>query len=157
MMNVKIDALDRQIIALLQKDSSVSAEDGAQMLQKSVSTVRRRIKALTDASVIGTRVVVDPKQIGLPLAVIVAVDVAPNRLKSVTDELAAREEVTWVASTAGRYDVLISARFKDGEELTRFLEDTLGKTDGVRNSETFMLLRTRRRRFFEGKGDRVIE
>jgi DNA-binding Lrp family transcriptional regulator len=133
----------------LEKNPAISAEETARKAGTSVSTVRRRIKALTDSGVIAMRLVVDPKRVGLPLAVIIAVDVTPRRLGPVIQELGAREEVTWVASTTGRHDILISARFSDSDQLTHFIEDILGATEGVRSSETYMLLRTVRRRFFD--------
>jgi len=135
-----LDSLDRQVISLLEKDATLAPEAIAKALGTSVSTIRRRIRNLTQNNVRAN------------VGVLIALDVALAHLQSVIDYVSSREETTWVTATTGRYDVLISARFRSNQHLTDFLMNGLGTLEGIGSSETFFLLKARRMRVYEALG-----
>jgi Lrp/AsnC family transcriptional regulator for asnA, asnC and gidA len=143
------DDLDRRIIALLEKDATLAPEAIAKTIRASVSTVRRRIRALVEGKVIRMTITVDPDKMGASVGAIIALDVVLNKLDELIQFVLTREEVTWVTVTTGRYDVLISARFKTNQHLLDFLMNVLGPLEGIRSSETFFLLKPKRRRVWE--------
>jgi Lrp/AsnC family transcriptional regulator for asnA, asnC and gidA len=85
--------------------------------------------------------------VGLALAAVVGLDVAPGKLKAVLDALAQRPAVKFISATAGHFDIICFTLFASAEELSLFMERDLAGMDGVKDSETFVCLRTRKGRF----------
>ncbi len=70
----EIDQTDRQILKLLQRDSTISLEAIAEKLKVSVNTCWRRVRRLEEDQIISARVVVcDPEKLGLGQTVFVAI------------------------------------------------------------------------------------
>lgn len=142
-----VDDLDKRLIKLLQEDAHRSSDVVAKKLGVSPATVRRRTRKLIKENVMRIQAVLDPEKVGLPLAVLIAFDVAHDSLDSVMRFLAKQPQIRWVASTTGRFDVIVLARFGSTEELSEFVQDQLLELDGVRNSETFVCLHVEKPRF----------
>ncbi len=140
-----VDAIDENLIRLLQQDAHRSSEVLAKQLDVSPATVRRRVRNLIRKGVVRIAAIPDPEKVGLHLAAIIALKVDHDSLKEVMSALTARGEVSWACTTTGRFDILAMARFHSTEELTRFLQNQLPKIDGIRDSETFVCLETRAR------------
>jgi Lrp/AsnC family transcriptional regulator for asnA, asnC and gidA len=138
---------DERLIRLLQSDGRQSSEALARNLGVSPSTILRRIQQLTDDGVMRIVAVVDPDKVGLALAAVVGLDVAPGKLKSVLDALAQKPAVKFISATAGHFDVICFTLFGSSEELSLFMEKDLAGMDGVKDSETFVCLRTSKGRF----------
>ncbi len=78
---MELDAFDRRILTLLQKDNHMPQRDIAEAVGLSSSAVNRRIAALEAAGVIRANVaVVDPAKVGRPISIIVEVAVESERL-----------------------------------------------------------------------------
>ncbi|MCX8127025.1 MAG: Lrp/AsnC family transcriptional regulator, partial [Dehalococcoidia bacterium] len=144
-----IDAIDEQLVRLLQKDCRQSSQALAKKLHISSRTVRRRMNNLLESKVISNVVLVDPVAFGYPVVAIIAFNVMPGKVRSVTEALAARHEVRWLTSTAGRYDILALARFRSTDEASDFLEEQLSKVDGIKTSETFFCLSVKKGRYMQ--------
>ena len=84
--------------------------------------------------------VVDIAKFGYPVAAVVALDVAHDKLEAAIEALAKEPEVRWVSTTTGRFDIIFITRFHSSAELSDFMTKRLAKVDGVRNSETFVCL-----------------
>lgn len=77
---MKVDALDRKILAVLQRDARASYERIAAGLRRSPSTVRDRIAHLERAGVIrGYCAVIDPQSVGLGTEALVFCNMPPDR------------------------------------------------------------------------------
>lgn len=142
-----LDNLDKQLIKILHEDARRSSEVVAKELGVSPATVRRRIRRLVKNGVMHVIALVEPEKIGLHLTAVVALDVDHEKLNSVMNKLIKRPEVIWVATTTGRFDILLLARFPSHEELSEFVQGDLAKVEGVRDSETFICLRQERKHF----------
>lgn len=142
-----MDALDKRLIKILQKNARQSSEAIAKQLKVSPATVRRRVRKLIKENVLQIVAVVDPAKAGLPLSAVVAFDVEHNKLDSVLDSMSEQPEVVWASTTTGRFDICVLARFASTEDLSKFLEQRVTNIDGVTNSETFICLRTAKGNF----------
>ena len=137
----KLDATDERLIHLLEQNARQSSEVIAKQLGISPATVRRRIRKLVDSDILRIAAAVDRNSIGYPLAAVIAFDVVHDKLESALKLLADRQEVKWVSTTTGRFDILALAWFRSTEELADFVQNKMAKIDGVRDSETFICLR----------------
>lgn len=137
---VIIDGLDERLIHLLENDARQSSEVLAAQLNTSPATIRRRVRKLIQSEVLRIVAVVDSSKVGLPLTAVIALDVAHEKLDSVTQMLVSRPEVKWVSTTTGRFDILVMATFPSTDELSVFVQRELAKIEGVRDSETFICL-----------------
>ena len=63
-----------------------------------------------------------------------------GRIDGVAARIAEYDEVVYLATLAGSYDLLAEARFRDPEHLREFLTKRLRGIEGVRDSETFINL-----------------
>ena len=137
---VSTDSLDGRLIKLLQKDAGQSSEVLAKQLKVSAATVRRRIRQLIKNKVIRIAAIADPGKVGLPLAVIIAVDVFHDKLDSVMQTLANQPEILWTSTTTGRFDIIALTRFPSTDELSTFLQNEMPRIEGIRDTETFICL-----------------
>ncbi len=135
-----MDSLDEKLMMLLGKNARQSSDALAKQLRVTAATVRRRMRILLQKDVLHIVGIIDPKKIGLPLAVVMAFDVAHENLESFLEMLADRTEIKWVSTTTGRFDVITIARFRSTEELSEFMRKEIGHTKGLRGSETFVCL-----------------
>ena len=125
---MELDSFDRQILALLQKDSRMPQRDIGEHVNLSASAVNRRIAAMEDAGVILRRVaVVDPAKVGKPITIIVAVSLENERL-DLLDTVRRRfvacpavQQVYYVTSEVDFVLVLNVADMSEYEALTREL------------------------------------
>jgi len=142
-----MDRLDEELIKLLQEDARQSSIVLAKQLKASPATVRRRVNKLISTGVVRIRAFPDAGKIGLPLAVILAMDVAQEKMAPAMQTLANRQEVSWVSTTTGRFDIIALARFSSTDELSEFIQKVVPSIDGVRDCETFICLQLKRSRY----------
>ena len=139
-----VDSLDKRLIELLEQDATVSSQVLANQLSLNSSTVRRRMQKLLRQGVIRIFARPEPSKIGLPLIALIAFDVDHEHLSSVIEMLNSRPEVKWLAATSGRFDLIAMVYSASTDELYTFIEKEIGKTEGIKNTETFICLYVRK-------------
>ena len=139
-----VDLLDQELIKLLATDANQSNQVIAGKLKLTPATVRRRKRLLMKKGALRIVGAVNPVKIGYPVAVLVAFDVDGNKLKSAVKLLSNRPEITWLATTTGRYDIMALARLHSTEDLSDFVISVVSSIDGLRGSETFVCLHMER-------------
>ncbi len=144
---VKIDALNEQIITLLERDARQSSDILAKKLGRSPATIRRRIRNLIKSDAIRIKAVVNDQTIAPAVAAVIAFDAVPDKLELVMETLSKLPEVTWVSSCTGRFDIIALARFRSNDELTEFVQGQLLRLEGIRNTETFLCLQQKKTAF----------
>lgn len=78
---MELDAFDRKILALLQRDNRMPQRDIGEVVNLSVSAVNRRIAAMEAAGIIRANIaVVDPAKVGRPITIVAEVTVESERL-----------------------------------------------------------------------------
>ena len=84
------DARNLELLRLLRADPCMSVSEMARRVGMSAPAVRERIDRLTEAGIIkGTRLEIDPRALGYPLAIFVRIRPMPGQLPKIA-ELAAR-------------------------------------------------------------------
>jgi Lrp/AsnC family transcriptional regulator for asnA, asnC and gidA len=139
------DELDRKIIEALQHDGRASHARMARDLSVSEGTVRRRLSRLLQDRIIRVVAIAEPAQLGYQTSAFIGLKVDPARVESVATELANLGETEHVAITTGSYDVFIWVNLASSEALANFLHRKVGTVEGVRQTETFVSLETRKR------------
>ena len=140
-----MDELDAKIITLLQADGRASNAGIAREVGVSEGTVRRRLKRLIQEDFIRVVALLDPGKMGYASEALVGVQVDPDKIDQVADDMAKLEEVNWVAITTGSYDVFAWATLHSPEALGIFLRTKVGTIPGVRRTETFVNLAVKKR------------
>ena len=138
MPRTDLDAFDRKLLALVQRDAGRSADALAEAVGLSASAVLRRLKRLRDTGVIvATTAVVDPFKTGKPNFFLAALEVErerPELMARLRQWLAGEEwiqQVYYVTGTAdfmlvvvapdvGAYDALMSRLMADNPNVRRF-------------------------------------
>jgi Lrp/AsnC family transcriptional regulator for asnA, asnC and gidA len=134
------DSMDEQLVRLLGQDARQNSETLAKQLNISAATVRRKIRKLIRSELLYIIGVVDPTKFGFQVAVVIALDIAQEKLESAMEALANQPEIRWISITTGRFDVIALARFHSTIGLSDFLTKRLTKIEGLKNSETFLCL-----------------
>ena len=140
-MMIKIDDIDRQILANLQRyDAPRTPNEMAKELEVSPATVRRRVKRLTNDGIVSVLVAVDPEKVGLKLVAVIGIHVAVKKIDAVTEIMKNMPEITWLATSIGTYDIIATARFTDMEHLAKFVQNEVPNIKGVTGIETFLCM-----------------
>ncbi|MFT4029112.1 MAG: Lrp/AsnC family transcriptional regulator [Protaetiibacter sp.] len=152
-----LDAIDRKLISALQTDARVSNVELAKLVDLTEGAVRRRIDNLLKSKTLRIIGVGDPKRLGLNTHAVIGMRVEPQRIESVLDELVRRPEFSYVYQTLGQFDVVGVAFFPSNAELGDFMTDVLPQVEGVRETQTFLILNTPKRSFMFGEDNAIRE
>lgn len=142
-----MDELDRKIISLLQTNGRASNAQVARQLSVSEGTVRRRVRRLIRQGIIRVVAVPDPEKLGFGTVALIGLQVDPDKIDRVADQLATLKETQYVAITTGAYDIFIWVSLGSAEELGIFLRTKVGTVPGVRRTETFVNLAIKKRTY----------
>jgi len=140
-----LDAVDREIIALLQNDGRAPNVEIARVLGLAEGTVRKRLEKLLADGIIRIMAVTDPATLGLPAAIFIGIQTDLAQIGEIAQELAAIPEVHSVNIVTGTYDVMIEAVLPSGEHLLSFLIDKVAPIPGVKRTETSHVLQVVKR------------
>lgn len=136
----KLDSIDWEIIALLNKDGRMSSAEIARQLDDvSARTIKNRIDALVEKGIINIRSIINPKSIGYSVLADVFIETEPGQLREVAKQLAEFHEVSYVVCATGDTDIIVSVRSRTIEELYSFITEVIGKVPGVRHTHTYLL------------------
>ena len=135
-----LDAIDRQIIAVLQHDGRRPYGAIADEVGLSEAGVRRRVQRLRDAGVMQIVAITDPLQLGYGREALVGIRVHGD-VRLVADQVAAIEEANYVVLTAGSFDIIAEVIALDDNALVHLLNDSIRSIPGVTEVETFLYLK----------------
>ncbi|MEP7075023.1 MAG: Lrp/AsnC family transcriptional regulator [Acidobacteriota bacterium] len=137
-----INATDRQILEIIQRDARISNADIARQVGLAPSAVLERVRKLEERSVIrGYSTRIDPRQVGLGLTVFIAVRTSECG-GGVGEALAAIPEVLEVHDVAGEDCYMIKVRTKDTEALGQLLREKIKLIPKVIGTRTTVVLQT---------------
>lgn len=138
-----IDDTDRRILSALQRDASQSLETLGQAVNLSRNACWRRIRALEDAGVIKSRVVLlDAEKLGLGLSVFMQIRTnahAPDWLDRFSKATKDMPEVLGVYRMTGDLDYLIRARVADMADYDRLYQRLIRKVPLSDVSASFVM------------------
>jgi Lrp/AsnC family transcriptional regulator, regulator for asnA, asnC and gidA len=138
----ELDDLDRAVIAMLGEDGRLSASEIAQRIGNvSERTIRNRITALLQSKMIVIGAIPDPTAMGRDVQADVMIDVQPGMIESVAVALGEFDEVGYLASTTGRFNLSAAVFVATHADLQDFCETVIGSLPGVRRVEPWVILR----------------
>jgi Lrp/AsnC family transcriptional regulator, regulator for asnA, asnC and gidA len=142
-----LDALDNKIIRLLAEDGRMPVGEMASRLRVTAPTVRSRIKALEEAGKLKISGLIDPYENQEITTALIGLNIQSHgKLDQILEKLAYLDNVVWAAVVTGRYDVFLEVVVTGGTtELYRLTTDVIPKVGTVVRSETFVIMKSRRK------------
>ncbi len=139
---MRLDAIDRQLIACLKLDGRMSYAEMASQLNVSEGTARNRLARLLESGTLRVFPVVEPEPIGYRLNVWLGIRCQPGALRRIGEALRESHAVRYVGLCAGAFDIICEAVFLSETELLSFLSDEVSAIDGVVEVSTSTVLDT---------------
>ncbi|MBN1109808.1 MAG: Lrp/AsnC family transcriptional regulator [Methanomassiliicoccales archaeon] len=134
------DDLDRSILRILQGNGKVSIEEIAEMLGRSPSTIRDRVRRLEEERVIlGYSAIVDQDRLDMEAEALVLADIDTEREGKAISALMAMERVSEVMKVTGEPRLMFRVQAVDRRELLRFLDRNI-RPLGFRRLDVRMVL-----------------
>ena len=139
-----MDAIDLQILTMLQVAGRTSNAEMARQLEMAPSAILERIRKLEQSGVIlGYEARIDPNAIALGLTAFVRIrSEEPKGAKKTLETLVAIPEVLEVHHVAGEDCFLIKVRAKDTRDLNRILRDSISILPKLQSTQTTIVLET---------------
>ncbi|HMN72618.1 MAG TPA: Lrp/AsnC family transcriptional regulator [Rhodoblastus sp.] len=142
--STEIDAIDRRILARLQRDASIQNQQLAGEVGLSPSPCHRRVRALEEARIIrGYVALLDGPSIGAGFLAYVEVRLERQAMEfseRFEKAVLARAEILECVRVTGDYDYLLKVATRDIEAFHRFLIETLTRIKGIANTRTSIAL-----------------
>ncbi|GAB6135989.1 Lrp/AsnC family transcriptional regulator [Thermococcus prieurii] len=131
-----VDELDLKIISLLQRNARLSFREIARELDVAVGTVYNRIKKLEEEGVIrGYTPVLDYEKLGFGLTALIGIKAQGRKIAEIERKIAEKTRAMMVYDITGEFDIFVIAKFKDREDMNRFVKWLLS-LDGVEKTNT---------------------
>ncbi|MEI7885776.1 MAG: Lrp/AsnC family transcriptional regulator [Actinomycetes bacterium] len=146
MPSQSLDALDRALLRLLQRDGRRPYTQLAKEVGLSEAAVRQRVQRMLDQQAMQIVAVTDPMQLGLSRQAMVLIKVDGN-VRDVADQLEKIVEVDYLVVTAGSVDLLAEVVVSDDDALFALLNDQIRQIPGVLSTETIMYLSLRKQTY----------
>ena len=142
MPKAHIDAIDRKILQYLIKNARMPFLEIARECGISGAAIHQRVKKLDDSGVIlGSRLEVDPKSLGVDVCAIVGIRIAdPSLHDDTTERLKEFPEIVECHYITGRYNIMIKIYCTDNEHLMHTIFQGILKIPSISSTETFISL-----------------
>lgn len=142
-MKPQLDAIDRRILAELQRDATLSVDLLAERTGLSRNAVWRRTRILEEEGFITGRIAtVDPEKLGLGLSVFIHVRTShhePGWLARFRDAVASLPEITGAYRMSGDLDYVLRARVADVKAYDRLYQRLIAKVPLSDVSASFVM------------------
>lgn len=140
---MKLDVIDKRLLAELQRDSSRSIDALADVVGLTRNTCWRRVARLEEEGVIARRVaIVDPGRINLALPVFIVVRTSRHNADA-TEQLRRAvldiPEIVGAYRTAGEIDYILQARVPDVAAYDRLYKKLIARLDMSDVSASFVM------------------
>ena len=130
-MTLELDAIDRRILAELQRDATLSAEQLSQRVGLSRNACWRRVRMLEESGVIAGRVaLLDPEKLGYGLSVFMLIRTSshePDWLERFRAAVTSLPEITGIYRMSGDLDYVLRARVADMKAYDRLYQRLIAK------------------------------
>ena len=131
----KLDALDRQILALLQEDASLPIQQIADQVGLSVNPCWRRIRRMEADGIIRGRVaIVDPEKVGLALTIFVRVKTREHSAawaEKLAEVIASMDEISECHRIGGDVDYLLKVTVPDIAGYDRVYKELIARVPNL--------------------------
>ena len=145
-MTLMLDATDRRILAVLQKDGRITNAELSERVNLSPSACHRRVQQLEEAGYIDKYVaLLNTRKMGKPTTVFVEITLqsqAEDLLDAFEREVARVPDILECHLMAGTADYLLKIMAEDTEDFARIHRQHLSRLPGVRQMQSSFALRT---------------
>lgn len=131
-----LDELDRAIIRELERDGRTSFREIGRTLDVSEATVRARYRRLVEANLLRIVAFSDPGAHSRSRLALVFLKVAPGQHETVVKALAGQDEVSYVSTVLGTFDVFFQVLVADDAALWTFLQEVVRPMPGVLETQS---------------------
>lgn len=137
----ELDGIDNRLVSLLVADGRLTFDSLATELGVSEALVRKRYAALTRSGAMRVIAIANPLHLGYEATCWVAVTCsASGRVSDIAEELTRIDEVSYVAITAGSYDIIIEIVCKTHEDLLSLIDSQVRSISGIERTEIWLYL-----------------
>jgi Lrp/AsnC family transcriptional regulator, regulator for asnA, asnC and gidA len=146
-MREVLDLADRRLYAALAEDGTLPAGEVAASLGVSSPTVRTRVKGLLSRGVMRIAALLDPAAVkDLTIALVAITVQSHEQLDAKLEAISCLDKVSWAAVVTGRYDIMVELVLSDDiADLYRFLNEDLSQIGGIVTSESFVVMKAKRK------------
>ena len=141
-----LDATDRRILTVLQKEGRITNADLSERVNLSPSACHRRTQRLEEEGFIaGYVALLDARRLGRPTTVFVEITLqgqADDHLDAFEREVARIPDILECHLMAGTADYLLKIMAEDTEDFARIHRQHLSRLPGVRQMQSSFALRT---------------
>lgn len=145
-MTLEIDATDRRILTVLQKQGRITNADLADRVNLSPSACHRRVERLeADGFIAAYVALLNTRKMGRPTTVFVEITLqsqAEDLLDAFEREVARVPDILECHLMAGTADYLLKILAEDTEDFARIHRQFLSRLPGVRQMQSSFVLRT---------------
>jgi len=140
-----LDALDNDIIRLLNRQGRMPIGEMTKTLNVTAPTVRSRIKSLEKKGILKVSGLIDPSRREKMVTALVAMSIrSGGKLNQILDKIANLPNVAWAGVVSGRYDIIAEVICEKGnDELYRFTTETILQIGNVTRSESFIIMKSK--------------
>jgi DNA-binding Lrp family transcriptional regulator len=133
-LQMEIDEIDIGLISALQIDGRVSCAQLAKSVGISLSTASKRLEALIENRILTIQAIPNPYKIQND-NILICMNVSIDKIDAVYNHLKSIRNVLLVATTFGRYNMVIGIYFKSWNELNHFITREISELDGIYEKE----------------------
>lgn len=144
-MDYILDDTDLRILEALQHDPLAARREIAEALGIAEGTVRNRISRMVSEGVLSFAALVNPGKLGYAIDAWIGLSVDIHRVDAIAEQLVGFPEVRYAGIAAGPYDIFIQVVVPSLDHLHRFLVDKVGSIEGIRSTQTLIVLKLLRR------------
>ena len=137
---VKLDAIDRRMVSLLQKDGRMPIVALAKELGTSETTARTRLKRLIQEDIIKVVAVGNPHKLGFEIIGNIKLDINLKYKDAIIAALKEIDALNYVALTTGGNDIDIEFIAGSLDEFKTLIFDKISGIDGVNAVETSLIV-----------------
>jgi Lrp/AsnC family transcriptional regulator, regulator for asnA, asnC and gidA len=139
---LELDAVDKQILAILMKNAKTPYTDIAKVIHVSGGTVHVRMNKLEQMGIVtGATLAIDYAKLGYDISAFLGIYLDKSSLyDEVSDQLARIPEIVAAHYTTGIYSIFAKIICRDTAHLKEVLHDKIQKISGIQRTETFISL-----------------
>lgn len=139
---ILLDKTDIKILKNLLVDARLSSRQMALKLGMSTVTILTRIKKMEKEKIVkGYTALVDHEKLGYDLTAIIEIFTKKGKMVEIENELSSLENVCAVYDVTGESDTVVVAKFKNRDELSKFVK-TISSKSNVDKTVTNIVLST---------------
>lgn len=138
-MAYEIDELDKKILEKLKGDSRISYSSIAKFIDRSESTVRKRINKMIENDIIKSFTIKIDDTVEGTLITFIRINPEPNNFHKILEYLRNRPETMEVFKISGSFPIISKIVVNSIDELEKFIID-LKKLNGIKEIESNIVI-----------------